>query len=99
MPSPSEHRATPPALPDIAGVASVLLAAFALVLACAFGPVSLLLCLLGLLSGVLGAAGSRGGARRLARAGVVVNLLALVLFGVIAAYGVALHSLFADWRP
>lgn len=97
MPSPSEHRATPPALSDIAAVASVPLAMVALVLACAFGPVSLLLSLLGLLSGVLGAAGSSGGAKRLAMAGVVVNLLALVLFGGVAAYGVALYSLFADW--
>ena len=79
---------------EIAAVASVVGAVLAFVLVCAVGPVSLLLAPLGLISGVFGARHSDGRARRLAMVGLVLNVFALGLFGLAAAFGAAIHTLF-----
>ena len=77
-----------------ASVASVVAAVLAFVLVCAVGPVSLLLALLGLVSGLFGARHADGRSRRVAMVGLVLNGFALGLFGMAAAFGAAIHTLF-----
>lgn len=79
---------------ETASVASVVAAVLAFVLVCAVGPVSLLLALLGLVSGLFGARHADGRSRRVAMVGLVLNVFALGLFGMAAAFGAAIHTLF-----